>query len=565
MREDDGINVFGRGGESVGARQVADLLPLSQEAAALSPDCVRALEEQKTWPRLASRTPLSRILRYGVPVLRRDFLATFPFALGIAATHDAFSQLSQVSKSVLDYGAKPDGTTLSTQAIQRAIDDVFRSGGGTVRVPAGTFLTGRIELKARVTLNLQSGSTLLGSTSINDYNAGAHSGTNPRHLIFAQDADDVTLTGPGRIDGQGPAFWEPSGRAPLPPEEAWADVASHSMEPKKSGRPSPMIEFVNCQRLKIDSVHIENAPGWTLRIVDSDNVAIRDINIKNPVVGPNTDGIDITGCQNLLITDCVVETGDDAICLKSENPYGTEPRLLKNIEVTNCTLTTCCNGFKLGTSSEGGFENIKFLNSIVRNGPVPFADRVISGIALEVVDGGWIDGVEVTGIRMERTRTPLFIRLENRKHPHDYPQHGIRNVNIQDVQATEALLASSITGLPGLNVQDITLSHFQVQNALPVRPDSISLSVPEKESAYPEARMFGMLPASGLYVRHVRNLRLNDLVFTAPPGEARPAVIFDDVDGAQVNGLTSTPVRRGTPILEQIGSRNVKILEAHPS
>ncbi len=489
-------------------------------------------------------------------MLRRDFLSTLPIALGVVAARHGFSQFAQSTKSILDYGAKPDGRTLNTGAIQRAIDDVFRSGGGTVIVPQGIFLTGRIELKARVTLNLQSGSTLLGSTSINDYTSP---GNNPRHLIFAQDADDVTLTGPGRIDGQGPSFWEPSGRAPSPPEEEWADVASHSLVPKKSGRPSPLLDFVNCQRLKINGVHIENAPGWTLRTVNSDNVEIRGVSIKNPTVGPNTDGIDITGCQNVLITNCVIDTGDDAICLKSENPFGPVPRLLKNIEVTRCTLTTCCNGFKLGTSSEGGFENIKFSNTVIRNGVVPFGERVISGIALEVVDGGWIDGVEVTGIRMERTRTPIFIRLENRKHAHDNPQHGIRNVNIENVQATEALLASSITGLPGMNVQDVTLSHIQVQNVLPVRSESISRSVPEKESAYPEARMFGMLPATGLYVRHVRNLHLNDLVFTATAGESRPAVIFDDVDGAEINGLTSAPVKRGTPILQQIGSRNVKI------
>lgn len=497
-------------------------------------------------------------------MLRREFLSTFPFALGVAAASRGFSQPTQASKSILEYGAEAGGRTLNTRAIQRAIDDVFRSGGGTVNVPEGVFLIGRIELKSKVTLNLQPGSTLLGSTSINDYNAERGSpnypGNNPRHLIFAQDADDVTLTGPGRIDGQGPSFWEPSGRAPLPPEEEWADVASHSLAPKHSGRPSPMLEFVNCRRLKVNGVHIENAPGWTLRAVNCDDVEYRNVSIKNPTVGPNTDGMDICGCQHVLITDCVVDTGDDAICLKSENPFGSEPRLLKNIEVTNCTLTTCCNGFKLGTSSEGGFEDIKFSNSVVRNGLVPFAERVISGIALEVVDGGWIDGVEVTGIQMERARTAIFIRLENRKRPHDYPKHGIRNVNIENVQATEALLASSITGLPGMNVQDVTLSHVRVQNVLPGRSDWVKRPVPEKESAYPEARMFGMLPATGLYVRHAQNLHLNDLVFTATAGEPRPAVIFDDVDGAEVHGLTSAPVKHGTPILEQIDSRNVKIV-----
>jgi polygalacturonase len=143
-----------------------------------------------------------------------------------------------------------------------------------------------------------------------------------------------------------------------------------------------MLEFMNCRRLKIQDVRIENAPGWTLRIVNCDNVDIHGIAIKNPVNGPNTDGIDITGCQNVTVANSSVDTGDDAICLKSENPYGPEPRLLKNILVTNCRLTTCCNGFKLGTSSEGGFESITFSDSVVYNADVPFRERVISGLAL---------------------------------------------------------------------------------------------------------------------------------------------------------------------------------------
>ena len=496
-------------------------------------------------------------------MLRRNFLTTLPFALGMTAATRALGLPAQAAKSIVEYGAKPDGKTLNSKAIQRAIDDVFQAGGGTVEVPSGTFLTGRIELRSRVTLNLAAGSTLLGSTSINDYNAlsGSFSkpGGNARHLIFAQDADDLTVAGPGRIDGQGPSFWEPSARMPLPPEDEWADVASHSMAVRKGGRPSPLLEFVNCRRLKIDGLRIENAPGWTMRIVDCDDVGIRGVSIKNPTIGPNTDGMDITGCQNVLISNCSVNTGDDAICLKSENPYGSEPRLLKNIEVTNCVLTTCCNGFKLGTSSEGGFENIVFSNSTVHNDPVPFGDRVISGVALEVVDGGWIDGVVVTGIQMERARTPIFIRLGNRKRVHDYPQHGIRNVRIENVQASEALLASSITGLPGTDVRDVTLSHIRVDNVLPSRQEWVDRAVPEKETAYPEARMFGMLPASGLYVRHVRDLGLNDLVFSATASEARPTVIFDDVVGARVTGLKSTPVSGGMPILQQVGSHDVKI------
>jgi len=497
---------------------------------------------------------------------RRHFLSTFPLFAGFTLVRPAYAAEALMSRSITEYGAKPDGKTLNSKAIQRAIDDVFRAGSGTVTVPSGVFLTGRIELKSRVRLSLEEGSTLLGSTSISDYdsNSGASgsSGTNPRHLIFAMNADDVAITGTGRIDGQGPTFWEPSGKAPLSADEQWADVASHALAVRKGGRPSPMIELVNCRGLKIEDVHIENAPGWTLRIVNCDNVDIHGIAIKNPVDGPNTDGIDITGSQNVTVSNCSIATGDDAICLKSENPYGSEPRLLKNIVVTNCHLTTCCNGFKLGTSSEGGFENITFSDSTVYNNEVPYKERVISGVALEVVDGGWIDGVIVKNIQMQSARTPIFIRLENRKTVHNYPQHGLRNINIENVQATEALLASSVTGLPGMEVRDVTLSRIRVESVLESRPEWVGRSVPEKETAYPEARMFGMLPASGLYVRHVRDLRLDDITFSAPAGENRPTIIFDDVVGARLSKVQSSPIRGGMPILLQSNSRDVQIKPA---
>jgi len=468
-------------------------------------------------------------------------------------------------KNILEFGAKPDGKTPSTRAIQRAIDSAFRDGGGTVTIPAGIFLTGLIELKSKVTLELSEGATLLGSTSMDDYSfepgSAGHGGPNPRHLIFAINAEDASISGKGRIDGQGPFFWEPSSKPPLPEDQQWAGVASHDLVVKQGGHPSPTLLFVNCRRLSIQGIHIENAPGWTLSIVNSDNVVIHEISIKNPVNGPNTDGIDITGCQNVRISNCSVDTGDDAICLKGINPFGPEPRLVKNISVTNCRLSTCCNGFKIGTETEGGFENITFSDSVVFNKDVPYKERVVAGIALEIVDGGWIDGVIVKNIQMQRTRTPIFVRLGSRKRVHDYPQYGLRNVNIDGIQAAEALIASSITGLPGMEVRGLTMSNVRIDNSLRIRPEWVAHSVPEKESAYPEARMFGMLPASGLYVRHVRDLSLNDVSFTAPSGEGRPTVILDDVIGAQLSRVQSSPIRGGMPIVLQSNSRDVKILK----
>ncbi|WP_109486067.1 glycoside hydrolase family 28 protein [Occallatibacter savannae] len=495
---------------------------------------------------------------------RRDFLSsTLPIVGGILLLEYQHADAATVSRSILEFGAKPDGKTLNTSSIQHAIDAVSQAGGGTVVVPAGTFLSGLIELKSKVNLNLAEGSTLLGSSSIYDYkfasNPSAHNGPNPHHLIFAMNADDVTISGTGTIDGQGSSFWEPSDKAS--PAEDWAGVASHDLAPKKSGRPSPLLLFVNCRHLAVQDVHIQNSPGWTLHAINSDSVSIRGITIKNPVNGPNTDGIDITGCQNVTISNCSIETGDDAICLKSQNPFGPEPRLVKDVSITNCHLSTCCNGFKIGTETEGGFENITFSDSVVFNCEVPYKERVIAGVALEIVDGGWIDGVIVKNIKMQRSRTPIFIRLGNRKRVHDYPQHGIRNVDIDNVQASEALVPSSISGLPGMEIRSVTLSHMSLQDSLRGSSDLVKRPVPEKDTAYPESRMFGMLPASGLYVRHVRDLHLNEVTFTAPSGESRPTLVFDDVVGARLSEIRSSPISGRMPVLLQNNSSDVQILK----
>lgn len=489
-------------------------------------------------------------------MLRRDFLSSL-VAAG-SATHLGVAKQLEGTKNILDYGAKPDGKTLNTQFIQHAIDDAFRAGGGTVYLPAGRFLSGRIDLKSRVGLYLAEGCTLLGSTNIDDYHS-ADPRSSEKHLIYVRDAEEVTLAGPGRIDGQGQSFWEPSGKAPVAPEDAWADVASHALKEKKTGRPSPMIRFANCRKVRVTGLHLENSAGWTLHALNCDDVEIKGIGIRNPIDGPNTDGIDLTGCQGVLVSDCSIETGDDAICLKSTNPLGTEPRLIRNIKVTNCRLSTCCNGFKLGTDSQGGFENIEFSNSTIYSGAGAFGERVISGVALEVTDGGWIDGVRVSGIEMQRTRTPIFIRIGHRKEDRVYAQHGLRNVNIENLRATEALLASSITGLPGDEVRDIGLSNVTIEHVLPSRPEWIGAVVPEKERAYPEARMFGMLPASGLYVRHARGLRLDRIALSAPTREARETIILDDVDGVRITAFSSTRVSGSMPIVSIANGRNITI------
>jgi hypothetical protein len=460
------------------------------------------------------------------------------------------------------FGAKADGAALDTAALNAAIDACHAAGGGLVYLAPGTYLTGCVVLKSNVTLYLEAGATLLGSKNISDYTE--HEGppqrgdANRRHLIFARDAVNVGLAGPGRIDGQGAAFWRFIGRK-TPPSESWRDVATYDYE--KLDRASPLLEFVNCRHLRIEDVRIENASGWTLRPINCENVVIRGVAIKNPVHGPNTDGIDPTGCRNVFIADCVIDTGDDAICLKSENPYGKTIEPSRNIVITNCVLTCCCNGLKFGTATRGVFENVTFSNSVIYNDAASeYRARVISGVAVEMVDGGRLEGVVVSNIRMQNVRTPIFIRRGNRGAGQAVPTPGVlRGVMIENVHATGAILTNSITGIPGFDVEDVTLSNIRIDSEEAGPAEWVSRAIPEQIKSYPEARMFGRLPAYGFYCRHVSGLRLRDVVLGAAKGEARPALLFDDVKDAEVAGLRVAPVASGQPVVKLIASRDVAL------
>lgn len=445
---------------------------------------------------------------------------------------------------VREFGATGDGVTLDTASINQAITACHATGGGMVYLPPGTYLSGMVILQSNVTLYLEAGATLLGSKNLSDYTSQAgppaKGDANQKHLVFARDAENIGVAGPGRIDGQGPAFWTPSDRVQLPPEDAWRDVIAYDW--KHLDRPSPMLEFYNCKNLRLEDVRIENAPGWTLRPIHCDNVFIHGISIKNPVYGPNTDGIDATCCHNVFISDCLIDTGDDAICLKSENPYREALRVSKNITITNCVLSGCCNGLKFGTATHGGYENIVFSNSVIFNENVPLSSRIISGIALEMVDGGWIEGVVISNIKMQRVRTPLFIRRGNRTPRADGTPGTLRGVMIENVYATGSILTSSVTGLPGFDVEDVTLSNIRIEGDEGGKAEWVNRKIAEIPKSYPEARNFGRLPAYGLYCRHVTGLRLRNLEFKGSPKEARPVIFCDGVKNLDVTGLRSTPI-----------------------
>ncbi len=462
------------------------------------------------------------------------------------------------------FSAVVDGKTLDSPAINAAINACNKAGGGVVYCSPGNYLCGTVELKSNVTLYLEAGAVILGSTNVAQYTPkpgpDPSSDAGQGHLVYARDVENVSIVGPGRIDGQGKSFWTPTNRKPVSESQQWSD-ARH-LDWKPGPRISPMVELVNCTNLRLESIELVGASGWTLRPINCTRVYIQGIAIRNPAIGPNTDGIDLTGCQNVVISDCLIHTGDDAICLKSENPYGDTPMLSRNIAVTNCIITSSTTGFKIGTATQGGFENITFSNSTVVSTDPDIASRMVGGIAIEMVDGGWIDGIVITGIQIQDARSPLLIRRGNRANRFPTDKARLRGILIEGVHATGAILTSSITGIPGMEVEDVRLSDIHIDTVMPGKKEWLRSSVPEVPAAYPQSRMFGWLPASGLYCRHVRGLSLRNVTFTAPADEWRNTMIFDDVRQLTLNGFTTTPATAGVPPLVFTGTRDAWISNA---
>jgi len=413
---------------------------------------------------------------------------------------------------VCDYGARTDGKTLCTKSIQRAIDQCARDGGGTVYFPVGTFLSGTIYMKSNVTLRLGEGSTLLGSADLKDYPPTVQAfrsytdNYTDKSLIYGENLERITITGRGIIDGQGQAFKGPYKVRPY------------------------MIRFIQCRNVTVEDVTIRNSPMGVQHYLACDDVRISGITVRS-VVNANNDGINIDSCQRVIISDCNIRSGDDAIVLKS-----TSARPCRNVVVSNCVLSTRCNALKMGTESNGGFENIVITGCSIY-------DTRLAGIALEIVDGGTMDRVVVSNITMNKVGAPIFLRLGNRARPFktDMEKPGIgtlRNVTISNIEATGAnATGCAISGLPEAVIENVTLSNIRLSFAGGGTKEDASRAIDEKPTAYPEYSMFGRLPAYGFYCRHVKGLKMLNVQLQLAKGDRRHALVFEDVEDALIDGL----------------------------
>lgn len=443
----------------------------------------------------------------------------------------AAAKLHATDVEITQYGAIADSTTLNTSAIQRAIDDCFTSGGGKVIVPAGTFLSGTIELKSKVTLYLMHGAVLLGSTDLKDYRnldpftEGLGTDVGWAFLV-AVDANNVGIEGEGRIDGQGSAL------------KARHILTDTRPEGKRWGSRPFLLRMVRCDGVKVKDVTLNYSAAWTSHYSQSRNILIENVKIVSVGVAHN-DGIGIDGCQEVIIKNCDVTSGDDALVFKTTS----STMGCKNIVVTGLRLKSNQAGIKMGTESMAPFENIRISDCYIY-------DTKNGGIKLLTVDGAHLRNIELSDITMDNVRTPMLFRLGSRlsvfrkDKDTQQPTGTFDHVLVKNVNAKASANAQLkpptgilITGVPGHYINDLTLENIQIDLAGGGVAADARHEVPEAIDKYPEVSTFGpLIPAYGLWARHVKGLKIINVTFKLDSADVRPAFIIEDGVNIEISG-----------------------------
>ncbi len=477
--------------------------------------------------------------------------------------------------NVTNYGATGNGNTKDTQAIQAAVETAYKTGGGSVYFPAGTYLSGTIYLKDHVRLNLGMGAVLLGSTSIDDYplnqcNFPSYSDRYVgRALIWGEGLRDVAISGKGTINGQGVHF-----KDNIPMQEEWEKLVSfykdssrYVPEKRYINRPY-IIRLISCQDVLVENVTLLNSPMWMQQYLNCDFVTIQNIKVFNHG-SKNNDMIDIDCCRNVVISGCFGDSDDDGLTLKSTGALPTE-----NVTISNCILSSFCNAIKMGTESSGGFKNIAISNCVIRPSIEPNViygrKEGLAGIALEIVDGGTLDQITISNITIQGTTAPIFMRLGNRGRTFMpdmvKPKVGtFRNVLVSNIIAFDASnTGCSITGIPGFPIENVTLSNIKINFVGGGTREQSNQNPPEVVEKYPESTMFGVLPAYGFFCRHVKGLTFRDVNLTFVEPDYRPALICDDVRNLNLNGFNSKVLPETSAMMIFKNTKDVMISGCRP-
>ncbi len=436
---------------------------------------------------------------------------------------------SESEYNVKKHGAKADGKTMDTPAIQKAIDECNRNGGGTVYFPSGIYLSGSIHLKNNITLYLENGATILASPNDDDFDPyekldfknDSDKETSYFHfsLIWGEDVENIAILGNGTIDCN-----------------------------RKDREGPKTIGLKRCKYVTIKDITIRNSGNYAISMLGTDFVNIDGISI----FASYADGIDPDCCHNVRIANSYIESWDDAICPKTSYSLGYK-RSTEYITVTNCIIATTCQAFKLGTESGGDFKHITVSNCVMTtykskvNHRAPSRTRrPISGITLISADGANIENVNINNIVMDKVRYPFFIRLANRGRDQQTPVPGtIKDVTITNITISDAYIGGMIIGLPDHPIENIYFDNINLslesgddeEGKYQVFSSSEQLEkdIEKAMKKYPEATKFNNVPVYGLYMRHIKTLNLKNLRLSTTESDKRHALDLYDVKNVTID------------------------------
>jgi polygalacturonase len=461
--------------------------------------------------------------------------------------------------NIRTFGAVGDGKHLDSPAINDAIEACAKGGGGTVYFPAGTYLSGSIHLRSNIHLYLEMGATILGAPqelNVYDpaepfegqpYQDGGHTYFH-NSLIWGEGLTNVSITGQGMINGGGLTrnskfFDEISGYTGWNPTNP-APYVKHEVANENSLRlGNKAICLKRCRQVLLRDITIFHGGHFALLATGCDNMTI-----DNVTVDTNRDGFDIDCCRNVVVSNCRVNSpSDDGICPKSSFALG-ERIITENLTIVNCQVSgyeegTLLDGtmkpsrqrtgrIKFGTEANGGFRNCTVANCTFRQ---------CRGLALEEVDGGILENITINNLSMmDVAQYPIYITTGMRNRGPGVTKPGkLRNILISNVIATgiEPMSGIQITGVPGADIEGVRLENIHlIFNGGGTRENAERVA-PELGTGYPEPNKLGVMPAYGLFARHVRDLELANIRLSWLQEDARPALVCEDVDGLEIDNL----------------------------
>ncbi len=422
---------------------------------------------------------------------------------------------SDASLDCRRFGAAGDGVHLDSLPIQRAIDHAAAAGGGRVVVPAGTYRCGTLRLASNVTLDVMPGAVIRASTDPGDYpDLPVPFGFPPQHdrdktglrhhLLYALDAENVTVCGGGTIDGNVAAFtpgWETK------PPYTWTSPRDRPFV--------PMVDFTACRELRLLDVTFRDSPGWTVHLNHCDGVTVRGVRLHNYVYAGNSDGFDVNSCRDVLFSDCRIETGDDAIVLKSFR----EGRSSERIAIANCILQSSCAGVKIGTETWHDVRQVTIANCIVH--------RSSRAVQIRSQDGATIEAVVVSNLTIDtdcgiNLNRALHVDVHKRSMPHacnphlDTPVGRIRRVTMSNITLrTDGRVL--LTAGDGGRLEQVTLRDLSMHLPWIEDPQSSAGLSDKMQSSpsNPDARA----ARAAVVAENVADLRIEGLSIAWPDGE----------------------------------------------